>query len=137
MNCLDITNIYNDCMKDQSCLFCKIVAGEEPSEKIWENEEFVCIRNKYPVAPTHVLVIPKSHIRKQEVATPAVSGVNSPYNLEEFWGKIMSAVFDVISELKLENSAYKLVNNGRGYAHFEHEHVHILGGTKTEPGGQT
>ena len=122
-------------MNDLNCLFCKIVAGEEPSEKIWENEEFVCIRNKYPVAPVHVLMIPKSHIRKQAVATSG-SG--------EFWGKIMSAVFEVVHQLGLDKTmptgkqaGYKLVNNGAGYNHFEHEHVHVMGGSKTEPGGMT
>ena len=115
-------------MKDSNCLFCKIAAGEEPCIRIWENEEFVCIQNKFPVAPTHVLVIPKAHIKKVEVAT-SQSG--------EFWSKIMVAVFSVVTLLKLDKTGYKLVNNGAGYNNFEHEHVHILGGTKTEPGGQT
>ena len=115
-------------MKDTNCLFCKIAVGEEPSEKVWESGEFVCIQNKYPVAPIHVLVIPKSHIRKQEVATSKTG---------EFWGKIMSAVFEVVQQLGLDKTGYKLVNNGAGYNHFEHEHVHILGGTETEPGGTT
>ena len=116
-------------MKDEACLFCKIAAGEEPSEKIWENEEVLCIKNKYPVAPTHVLVMPKSHIVKQEVA----SGLQN----EGFWSKMMSAVFLVVRQLELNKSGYKLVNNGAGYNHFEHEHFHVLGGTKTEPGGKT
>lgn len=116
-------------MKDEDCLFCKIVAGEEASEKVWENEEFLCIRNKYPVAPTHVLVMPKSHIRKPEV----ILGLQN----EGFWGKMMSAVFSVVHQLELDKSGYKLVNNGAGYNHFEHEHMHVLGGTKTEPGGAT
>ena len=115
-------------MTDKNCLFCKIVTGDEPSTKIWENEEFLAIKNKFPIAKVHVLVIPKSHIKKQEVAT---SGN------EVFWGKIMSAVFAVVGVLGLDKTGYKLVNNGAGYNHFEHEHVHILGGSKTEPGGQT
>lgn len=114
--------------KDLDCLFCKIVAGEEPSTKIWENDEFLCIKNKYPISPTHVLLVPKSHIKKVEVAT-SQSGV--------FWSKIMEAVFAVVHQLNLDQTGYKLVNNGAGYNHFEHEHVHILGGTKNEPGGQT
>jgi len=115
-------------MMDPNCLFCKIVDGTEPSKKIWENEEFVCIENKYPVAPVHVLVIPKTHIRKPDVGT-SESG--------EFWGRIMSAVFSVVYLLKLSLTGYKLVNNGAGYNHFEHEHMHILGGSKSEPAGKT
>jgi len=116
-------------IKDPNCLFCKIVAGEETSEKVWENEEFLCIQNKFPVAKVHVLVMPKAHIRKQEV----ISGLQS----EAFWGKMMAAVFFVVHQLELDKAGYKLVNNGAGYNHFEHEHFHVLGGTKTEPGGMT
>lgn len=116
-------------MKDPNCLFCKIVAREEPGDKVWENEEFLCIQNKYPVAKVHVLVMPKSHIVKQEVASGLQNG--------EFWSKMMSAVFSVVHQLDLDKTGYKLVNNGAGYNHFEHEHFHVLGGTKTEPGGNT
>ena len=116
-------------MKDANCLFCKIVAGEEASEKIWENDEFLCIKNKYPAAPIHVLVMPKAHIRKQEV----ILGLQN----EGFWGKMMSAVFAVVHQLGLDKAGYKLINNGAGYNHFEHEHFHVLGGSKTEPGGTT
>lgn len=115
-------------MTDENCLFCKIVAGEEPSVKVWENEEFLAIRNKYPAAPVHVLVMPKAHIRKQEVASRQKG---------EFWGKMMAVVFSVVRQLELDKTGYKLVNNGAGYNHFEHEHIHVLGGTKTEPGGAT
>ena len=123
-------------MKDEKCLFCQIVAGEEPSTKVWENEEFLCIQNKYPASPIHVLVVPKAHIKKSEVTL----GLQN----EEFWGKMMTAVFAVVHQLDLSKTkpggsqaGYKLVNNGAGYNHFEHEHMHILGGTKTEPGGTT
>lgn len=115
-------------MKDVNCLFCKIGLKEEPSEIVWENKEFICIKNKYPVAPVHVLVMPKDHVKKVEVGT-SESGM--------FWGKIMPVVFEVVALLELDKSGYKLVNNGAGYNHFEHEHIHILGGTKTEPGGST
>jgi diadenosine tetraphosphate (Ap4A) HIT family hydrolase len=57
--------------------------------------------------------------------------------MDQFWGKMMTAVFAVVHQLELDKSGYKLVNNGAGYNHFEHEHMHILGGTKTEPGGTT
>lgn len=120
-------------MIDKDCLFCKIVAGEEPCVKIWEDEEFLCIENKYPVAPVHVLVIPKSH----EAKKGWTNGENEGVTLVTFWGKMMAVVFQVVRNLGLEKSGYKLVNNGAGYNHFEHEHMHILGGSKTEPGGTT
>lgn len=110
------------------CLFCELANGIGDREVVWENEEFVCIKNKYPVAPVHVLVMPKAHISKKEI----VDG-----EFGEFWGKIMPATFAVVRQLGLSETGYKLVMNGAGYNHFDHEHIHILGGTKEEPAGQT
>lgn len=111
------------------CLFCEISAGRETSEKVWESEEFVCIKNKYPVAPVHLLVMPKVHVSKIDLS----SGVTS----EHFWDKIMGAVFKVVRQEGLDKNGYKLVNNGAGYNHFDHEHIHVLGGSKEEPAGKT
>lgn len=115
-------------MVDKNCLFCQIAAHKEPAEIVWENEEFICIKNKYPVAPVHVLVMPKHHVKKTEVGTSQSS---------IFWGKIMPVVFEMVALLGLDKTGYKIVNNGAGYNHFEHEHIHILGGSKAEPGGST
>lgn len=120
-------------MRDEKCLFCKIVSKEEPAEVVWENEDFLCITNKYPVAPVHVLVIPKDHKAKKAWT----DGENVGVTLDGFWGKMMAAVFLVVCQLGLDKTGYKLVNNGAGYNHFEHEHVHILGGSAKEPGGTT
>lgn len=111
------------------CLFCEIARGTEPATKVWENGEFVCIKNKYPVAPVHLLVMPKTHVSKIELS----SGMTS----EGFWGKIMGAVFEVVRQEGLDKNGYKLVNNGAGYNHFDHEHIHVLGGSKEEPAGKT
>ncbi len=115
--------------KDETCLFCRIVAREEPGVVVWENEEFVAIENKYPVAPIHLLVMPKDHISKLDLA----SGVTK----DNFWGKIMATVFEVVRLKGLNKTGYKLVNNGGGYNHFDHEHIHVLGGTREEPAGTT
>src|SRR3990167_5926266 len=116
-------------MKDQKCLFCKIAADEEPSVRVWENEEFLAIKNKYPTAPVHLLVMPKVHVSKKDLTAGSTP--------ERFWCKIMLAVFDVIRLSGLDRTGYKLVNNGAGYNHFDHEHIHVLGGTKEEPAGKT
>jgi histidine triad (HIT) family protein len=99
--------------------------------KVWENDDFLAIKNKYPKAPVHVLVMPKKHVEKRKIANVGAS------NFGIFWGKMMGAVFSVVAELNLTKSGYKLVNNGAGYNHFEHEHIHVLGGSKHEPAGQT
>jgi len=118
-------------VKDKKCLFCQIVVGESPSKKVWEDKEFLAIENKYPQAPVHVLVMPKEHVKKKEVIE-----INSEQNME-FWSKMMNAVFQVVKHLGLDKTGYKLVNNGAGYNHFQHEHIHVLGGSKEEPAGKT
>ncbi len=118
-------------MSEDKCLFCEIVAGREPTKKVWEDKEFLAIENKYPKAPVHVLVLPKGHAVKA-----VTSDCESPL-CGDFWSTMMESVFKVVKYLKLDKTGYKLVNNGAGYNHFEHEHIHVLGGTKQEPAGQT
>jgi len=129
-------------MSKEECLFCEIVAGREPAKKVWESDEFLAIKNKYPKAPVHVLVMPKKHVGKEDLYRSRIkSGMTERKiegsNLPVFWGKMMGAVFSVVHKLNLSKTGYKLVSNGAGYNHFEHEHIHVLGGSKSEPAGQT
>lgn len=112
----------------EECLFCKIVKGEEPSKKVLETDDFLVIENKFPVAPVHVLVLDKKHREKRAT----ISG-----EYEGFWDGILAASWEAIKQLGLDKTGYKLVNNGAGYNHLEHEHLHILGGSEEEPGGKT
>lgn len=108
----------SDKIFDPTCIFCEIAQGKSPSDKVWENEEFLAFKNKYPDAPIDVLVIPKYHFEKKQ----AVEDGN-----EAFHGKLLTAVYQVVKKLGLDASGYKLVINGAGYNHLEHEHVHIWG----------
>ncbi len=110
------------------CFFCKIVSGDEPSAKVLETEEFLVIENKYPVAPIHALVLDKKHREKKETIARKYEG---------YWCRMMEAVYQTIKHFGLDKTGYKLVDNGAGYNHFEHEHMHVLGGSKEEPGGST
>lgn len=112
----------------EDCLFCRIVAGKESSEKVLEQGDFMVIRNKFPVAPVHLLILDKKHREKKETISGQHPG---------FWDGAMAAAFAAIKKFGLEKTGYKLVNNGAGYNHFEHEHIHVLGGTSKEPAGQT
>lgn len=103
---------------DTSCLFCRIAQGSEPAEKVWENNDFMAIKNKYPDSPLHLLVIPKWHIEKSETR-------QSP---ENFWKEFFEAVWMVVKQEGLDVSGYVIQNNGAGYNHFEHEHIHIKSG---------
>ena len=93
-----------------------------------ETDGFLVINNKFPLAPIHVLVLDKKHQEKPET----ISG-----QYEGYWDKMMAAVYKTIRHLGLDKTGYKLVNNGAGYNHFEHEHMHILGGSEEEPAGIT
>ena len=102
------------------CLFCKIVAGEIPSTKVYEDELVFAFRDINPQAPTHILVIPKVHIASVQDITAANSA-------------IVARIFEVIPQIAkaegLENG-YRVVSNcgpDAGQTVF-HLHFHILGG---------
>ncbi len=114
--------------KDTDCLFCKIVEGSEPSQKVLETEDFLVVQNKFPIAPVHVLVLDKKHREKSETLSGKYPG---------FWDEMFAACFKAVKHFGLDKTGYKLVNNGAGYNHFEHEHFHVLGGSKEEPAGRT
>lgn len=101
------------------CLFCKIAAGEIPSKKLYEDELCYAFYDIDPQAPTHFLVIPKSHI-------PSVSAVDAEN--EAIVGHIFSVIAKVTKELGLES--YRVVSNigeqaGQSVLHL---HFHVLAG---------
>lgn len=103
------------------CLFCKILDGEIPCDKVYENEHVIAFRDVNPQAPTHVLVIPRSHI----------STVN---NLTEdnksIVGEMMLAAQHVAKLEGIDEAGYRLImncNEGAGQTVF-HIHLHVLGG---------
>ncbi|MDR0520175.1 MAG: histidine triad nucleotide-binding protein [Clostridiales Family XIII bacterium] len=102
------------------CIFCKIVAGEIPSEKVYEDERIVAFRDLEPQAPEHVLIIPKKHI-------PSLDGMSDGDS--ELVGYLVSKVRDIAGQLGL-SGGYRLVsNNGKdGQQTVQHLHFHLLGG---------
>ena len=105
-----------------NCLFCKIVAGEIPSTKVYEDETVLAFRDIAPQAPTHILVIPKAHIGSVAEIAADNSGV-------------VAHIFEVIAQIAkaegLENG-YRVVSNcgADGGQTVHHLHFHILGGRK-------
>ncbi len=104
------------------CLFCKIIAGEIPSAKVYEDEKILAFKDIAPMAPVHVLVIPKIHIGSAD----EVSSENSCY---------ISRIFEKIPEIAktagAENGYRVITNCGEdGCQSVKHLHFHILGGTK-------
>ena len=109
-------------MRDQDCLFCKIIAGEIPSTKVYEDESVYAFRDINPQAPVHALAVPKEHI----CCTDAVDGSNSAYV-----AKCFEAVAKIAKAEGLENG-YRVINNcgADGGQTVMHLHFHILGGVK-------
>lgn len=105
------------------CIFCKILTGELPSEKLYEDEQCVVIKDKYPSAPTHWLVLPKKHIR-------------SIADMEESDSPLIGHLVWVAKRIAQEKGikGYKLVwnvNKEGGQVVF-HIHLHILAGNLEE-----
>lgn len=104
------------------CLFCKIISGEIPSKKVYEDEHVYSFWDISPQAPVHVLVIPKSHIASADDVTNE--------NSAEI-GRIFSAIPKVAASLGLCNG-YRIISNCGSDAcqSVKHIHFHILGGKK-------
>ena len=105
-----------------NCLFCKIIAGEIPSTKVYEDETVYAFRDIAPQAPTHILVVPKAHIADCNGITAENSAV-------------VAHIFEVIPRIaKAEGlvNGYRVVSNcgEDGCQSVQHLHFHILGGAK-------
>ena len=102
------------------CLFCKIVAGEIPSTKVYEDDQILAFRDIAPQAPTHILVIPKAHI----ASVAEITGENSG---------VVAHIFEVIpqiAEAEGLKDGFRVVSNCGAHAGqtVEHLHFHVLGG---------
>jgi len=105
------------------CLFCKIAAGDIPSNKVYEDDDFFAFHDIHPKAPTHVLVIPKFHLATLADATEEDAA---------FLGQMMDRVRHIADELLKLDAGYRVIINvreGGGQVVF-HIHVHILGGKR-------
>ena len=102
------------------CLFCKIIAGEIPSTKVYEDDAILAFRDIAPQAPTHILVVPKLHIADCDGITPENASVVAH----------IFAVIPAIAKAEGLTNGYRVVSNcgpdaGQTVAHL---HFHILGG---------
>ena len=106
---------------DENCVFCKIIKGEIPSSKVYEDEEILAFKDINPAAPIHILVIPKKHIK-------------SLAEMQEGEEKIIAKIYKVINEIAekqdFKEKGYRvIVNCGKdGGQEVEHLHFHLLGG---------
>lgn len=103
------------------CIFCKIIAGEIPSKKLYEDDKVLAFHDIEPQAPVHFLVIPKAHIQDAD----GITAENA-----EVIGHIFTVIAKVARELGVAESGYRIVNNcGKdAMQSVGHIHFHILGG---------
>ena len=102
------------------CIFCKIAAGKIPSTKVYEDEQILAFRDIAPMAPTHILVIPKTHIGSVAEITAENSAIVA---------HIFATIPQIAQAEGLENG-YRVVSNCGADAGqtVQHLHFHILGG---------
>lgn len=105
-----------------SCIFCRIVSGEIPSGKVYEDDEVVVFHDIHPAAPVHLLIVPKEHIDSLDVAEP---------RHEELLGKMQLLAPRLAREQGVTNGYRVVTNNGPdGGQEVYHLHVHVLGGPR-------
>jgi histidine triad (HIT) family protein len=98
-----------------SCIFCKIIKGDLPSTKLFEDEKVLAIKDIHPVRPFHVLVIPKEHVKEFAELTDDTVLV-----------AIKNAIQSLISEHKLDTQGYRVEANGGGAQLVDHLHFHLM-----------
>ncbi|MEI3356344.1 MAG: histidine triad nucleotide-binding protein [Clostridia bacterium] len=107
----------------EDCLFCKIIKGEIPSDKVYEDEEILAFRDINPAAPIHILVIPKKHI---------ASLAHMEKEDEIIVGKIYGVINKIAEEQGFKENGYRVIVNCGKDAGQEvmHLHFHLLAGAK-------
>ena len=107
------------------CLFCRIVAGEIPSQKVFEDDEILAFKDIRPLAPMHVLIVPKRHIESLDTTTEADAGL---------LGRMLTKAGPLARELGAESGFRTIINTGRvGGQEVYHLHLHIIGGGSPLP----
>jgi histidine triad (HIT) family protein len=106
-----------------SCIFCQIVAGEIPSEFLYEDDEFAAFNDIQPQTPIHILIIPKKHI--VSIADLADEDV-------QLMGRMIAVAKKVAEDAGVAEKGYRLVINTKpdGGQVIMHLHMHLLGGRK-------
>lgn len=108
-------------MSDSNCLFCRIIAGQIPATKVYEDEHSFAFRDINPQAPVHVLLIPKKHIASLKEAGPDDHAV---------LGHLMLVAGKIASQEGIAESGFRVVANSgadAGQSVF-HIHLHVMGG---------
>lgn len=104
------------------CIFCKISEGKASANFVFQNDDIFAIRDVHPMAPTHILIIPRKHI-------PSLMELDGAEG-SALISKIVSTAVEVAKKVSLSDSGFRLVWNVRsdGGQTVGHIHLHLLGG---------
>jgi len=107
----------------EGCIFCRIAKGEIPAERIFENEHFLAFKDIKPIAPAHVLIIPKEHI-------PTLNDLGS--DKMAVASGLLATAREVAKKAGIAESGYRTVINCNSAAGQEvfHLHAHVIGGKR-------
>jgi histidine triad (HIT) family protein len=109
-----------------NCIFCKIVAGEVPSRKVYEDEGVLAFNDIHPIAPVHFMLIPKEHVDSLDHCDESHQGM---------LGKLLLLAPKLAREQGLTDGFRLIVNTGRGgHQEVMHLHMHVVGGGLKVPG---
>ena len=107
---------------DPTCIFCKIIAGQIPCKKAYEDDQLLAFHDINPWAPVHVLVIPKLHIASLSEVGP---------EHDALLGRMLGLAPQLMRTLGVENGFRTVINTGRdGGQEVYHLHMHVMGGPK-------
>lgn len=108
-------------MAEANCIFCKIVAGEIPSTRVFEDEVCIAFDDMHPQAPTHILIIPREHVDSLDTAR---------FVDKESLGHLLLTAAEIAREKGFAENGYRVVinTNSDGGQTVFHLHVHVLGG---------
>ena len=107
------------------CIFCRIVAGEVPSDIVYQDEDFLAFRDISPQAPIHVLIIPKTHI---------TSAAELTEEQQELAGRLIIIAKNLAEKEGIAKKGYRLVINcgTEGGQLVPHLHLHLIGGRRLD-----
>jgi len=112
-------------MAEQDCIFCKIVVGETPAQKVFQDEWVTAFRDIHPLAPVHILIIPNLHLTNTNDLKPEHAVMAA---------RMLTVVPELAKQEGIAESGYRLIMNTGldGNQIVMHMHMHLLGGNRMQ-----
>lgn len=111
----------------EDCLFCKIIKGDIPSDRVYEDDQVIAFSDIHPAAPIHILILPRQHYRD----LPDMMGSDNGVQLA---GAVLSAATAIARQFGVAEDGFRLINNCgvNGGQTIPHVHFHLLAGRKMD-----